>query len=105
MKITKYAEKNYQLTLVMSIMVAVVGVVTMLTMPRSNPCSYWALAFNQWPASFNKRTMSYLNACHICNCIPLARRSFKRDTQIYCSCFILAIEKSGNAARENFNRK
>lgn len=35
MKITKYAVKNYQLTLVMSIMVAVVGVVTMLTMPRA----------------------------------------------------------------------
>ena len=35
MKITSYTVKNYQFTLVMAIMAAVIGVVTMLTMPRS----------------------------------------------------------------------
>lgn len=35
MKITAYSVKNYQFTLVMAIMAAVIGVVTMLTMPRS----------------------------------------------------------------------
>lgn len=35
MKITEYAVKNYQLTLVISVLVAVVGIITMLTMPRA----------------------------------------------------------------------
>ena len=35
MKIANYAVKNYQFTLIMFIMVAVVGVVTILTMPRA----------------------------------------------------------------------
>jgi len=35
MKITDFSVKNYQFTLVISIMAAVIGVVTMLTMPRS----------------------------------------------------------------------
>jgi len=35
MKITSYTVKNYQFTLVMAIMAAVIGIVTMLTMPRS----------------------------------------------------------------------
>jgi multidrug efflux pump subunit AcrB len=35
MKITEYAVKNYPLTLVISVMVAVVGIITMLTMPRA----------------------------------------------------------------------
>ena len=35
MRITAYSVKNYQFTLVMAIMAAVIGVVTMLTMPRA----------------------------------------------------------------------
>ena len=35
MKITSFSVKNYQFTLVMSVMAAVIGLVTMLTMPRA----------------------------------------------------------------------
>jgi multidrug efflux pump subunit AcrB len=35
MKITAYSVRNYQFTLLMAVMAAVIGVVTMLTMPRS----------------------------------------------------------------------
>ncbi len=35
MKITEYAVKNYSLTLVMAVMAAVVGIVTLFTMPRA----------------------------------------------------------------------
>src|SRR5258708_12334396 len=35
MKITSYTVRNYQFTLVVAVMTAVIGVVTMLTMPRS----------------------------------------------------------------------
>ncbi|KOY85652.1 multidrug transporter AcrB [bacterium 336/3] len=35
MKITEYSVKNYQFTLIMFVMVAVLGVVTLLTMPRA----------------------------------------------------------------------
>ena len=35
MKITSFAVKNYQFTLIIYLLVAVVGVLTLLTMPRS----------------------------------------------------------------------
>ena len=35
MKITNFAVKNYQFTLVVFIMIAVVGLITVLTMPRA----------------------------------------------------------------------
>src|SRR6201995_4850295 len=46
MKITAFSVKNYQFTLVMSVMAAVIGVVTILTMPRAedteiHPPSYF----------------------------------------------------------------
>lgn len=45
MKITSYTVKNYQFTLVMAIMAAVIGVVTMLTMPRSEDAEMHPPAF------------------------------------------------------------
>jgi multidrug efflux pump subunit AcrB len=35
MKIANYAVKNYQFTLIMFLLVVVVGIVTILTMPRA----------------------------------------------------------------------
>jgi multidrug efflux pump subunit AcrB len=46
MKITEYAVKNYQLTLVISVMVAVVGVVTMFTMPRAEDPQIYPPSFS-----------------------------------------------------------
>jgi multidrug efflux pump subunit AcrB len=49
MKLTEYAVKNYQFTLVLFVMVTIVGIVTLLTMPRaedpqSNPLTFPIIA-------------------------------------------------------------
>ncbi|MEM9837195.1 MAG: efflux RND transporter permease subunit, partial [Bacteroidota bacterium] len=46
MNITKFSIKNYQFTLVMAVMAAVIGVVTLLTMPRAEDPQIYPPEFN-----------------------------------------------------------